>query len=253
MYKERTHLFQQFGQKLGQIAVLVDPEKNNDHQYLHELVKKATFAGVNFFFIGGSTVSHAEFDLCVSHIKQISQIPVVIFPGAAHQVSDKADAILFLNLISGRNPDYLIGHQVLAAPDLHKMSLEIIPTAYILIDGGKKTSVQYVSQTTPIPREQHQIALNTAIAGKMMGNAVLYFDAGSGALQTVDPQMIELIKSETKSPIVVGGGIRTIDEISQFKNAGANIVVIGNHIEENIDFLLDVKSYLNDEQKHFRQ
>lgn len=246
MYKNQNKIIRQITSQTGQVAVLIDPEKSRDFSYLKKLVEKTIFAGVNYFFVGGSTVSHAEFETCIAQLKQLTQIPVVIFPGASHQVSSQADAILFLNLISGRNSDFLIGHQVLAAPDLHKMNLEIIPTAYMLIDGGKKTSVQYVSQTTPIPRGQHQIALNTSLAGKMMGNALLYFDAGSGAKFPVEEKMIVSIKKETKLPIIVGGGIRTTTVMKGLARAGANVLVIGNHIEENIDFLLDVSAYLKE-------
>lgn len=248
MYKNRNKINHKIASKTGQIAVLIDPEKSSDLTYLKQLVEKASFAGVAYFFVGGSTVSHTEFESCIFHLKQLTTLPIVIFPGASHQVSKDADAILFLNLISGRNPDFLIGHQVQAAPDIHKMNLEIIPTAYMLIDGGKKTSVQYVSQTSPIPREQYQIALNTALAGKMMGNAVLYFDAGSGALETVDEEMIALVKKETQSPIIVGGGVKSVEKIKLLTKAGTNIIVIGNHIEENLDFLLDIRSYLNTKQ-----
>jgi len=243
MYKKRSNIIQQIASKKGQVAVLIDPEKSSDKNYLKKIVEKATFAGVHYFFVGGSTVSHSEFEACLKHLKSLTKIPIVIFPGASHQLSDKADAILFLNLISGRNPDFLIGHQVNAAPELHKMNMEIIPTAYMLIDGGKKTSVQYVSQTTPIPRDQHTIALNTSLAGKMMGNAVLYFDAGSGANFPVDSKLIALVAKETQSPIIVGGGIRSIEKMEELAKSGANVLVIGNHIEENIDFLLDIKHY----------
>lgn len=243
MYKKRTKVAEQIASRTGQVAVLIDPEKSQDVVYLDKLAEKAAFAGVSYFFVGGSTVSHHEFEYCVQQLKALTAIPVVLFPGASHQVSNQADALLFLNLISGRNPDFLIGHQVAAAPDLHKMDLEIIPTAYILIDGGKKTSVQYVSQTTPIPNDQHSIALNTALAGKMMGNELLYFDAGSGASSTVPADLIALVKKETNSSIIVGGGIRSIEHMKTLHEAGANVVVIGNHIEENIDFLLDIQAY----------
>ena len=243
MYKGRTNIYSKISASTGQVAVLIDPEKSLNPLYLTELVKKATFAHVAYFFVGGSTVTHREFEQCISLLKSLTSIPIVIFPGASHQISPHADALLFLNLISGRNPDYLIGHQVQAASELHQIDIEIIPTGYMLVDGGRKTSVQYVSQTSPIPQDQFTIAKNTALAGTMMGNQLLYFDAGSGAQTSVPPQWISEIKHATKSPIIVGGGIRNIDQLIAYKEAQANIIVIGNHIEENIDFLTDIKLF----------
>jgi phosphoglycerol geranylgeranyltransferase len=247
MYKGRNTIYTKLASKTGQIAVLIDPEKSNTHSYLNKLVEKATFAQIDFFFIGGSTVTHRQFEACVKQLKQLTTIPLVLFPGASHQVSEHADALLFLNLISGRNPDFLIGHQVQAANELQEMDIEIIPTGYILVDGGKKTSVQYVSQTAAIPQDNFSIARSTALAGKMMGNALLYFDAGSGAITPVPENWIHEIKQLTNSPIIVGGGIKDIEQIDNYKKVGANVIVIGNHIEENIDFLLDIKEYLKNQ------
>lgn len=168
----------------------------------------------------------------------------MLFPGAGHQLSPEADALLFLNLISGRNPDFLIGHHVQCAEEVHDMGLEVIPTGYILIDGGKLTSVAYVSQTTPIPRDQLSIARQTAIAGHLMGQRLIYFDAGSGALIPVPAELIREIKTILPTPVIVGGGIRTLESIEAMKEAGANIIVIGNKIEEDLDFLLDIHSYI---------
>ncbi len=240
----KTKILQLINQKSKQIAVLIDPEKCQDLDQLKLLIDKAKFAEVDFLFIGGSTVSRHEMEQTVSFIKEHSKIPLVIFPGASHQISEKADALLYLSLISGRNPDYLIGHHVQSALELYKMDLEIIPTGYILIDGGTKSSVAYVSQTTPIPRENISILKQTAIAGKLLGKKILYLDAGSGAAQPVPLKMISELK-ELNIPIIVGGGISDIDTIHSMHEAGAQIVVIGNKLEEDIDFLLDIKSYLH--------
>ncbi|MBN4070947.1 geranylgeranylglyceryl phosphate synthase family protein, partial [Crocinitomix catalasitica] len=159
-----------------------------------------------------------------------------------HQLSETADGILFLSLISGRNPDYLIGHQIQAAHHLKKMDIEVVPTAYLLVEGGKNSSVAYVSQTTPIPADQSTIAVNTAIAGEMMGMKAVFLDAGSGAKKSVVKEMIEEVKENIDVPLIVGGGIRSIDEVNAAKIAGANLIVIGNKIEEDIDFLLDLMS-----------
>lgn len=237
-------LLEQIYKGTGQIALLIDPEKATDEQALLELIRKADFAGVHFFFVGGSTVNRKDIERVVHSIKSATAIPVLLFPGASHQLSPEADALLFLNLISGRNPDFLIGHHVQCAEEVLGMNIEVIPTAYILIDGGRLTSVAYVSQTTPIPREKLSIARQTAIAGHLMGQRLIYFDAGSGALQPVPTELVSEIKATIPSPVIVGGGIRTIEAIEDIKAAGANVIVIGNKIEEDIDFLLDIKTYI---------
>lgn len=229
--------------RTGQLALLIDPEKTKNEEHLSELIKKAEFAAVDFFFIGGSTVTRKEIETVVSFVKAHSVIPVVLFPGSGNQLSEQADALLFLNLISGRNPDFLIGHHVSCAEEVLEMHIEVIPTSYLLIDGGKMTSVAYVSQTTPIPRENKSISLKTGIAGYLMGQKLTYFDAGSGALHSVPTQLIEELKKKIDTPVIVGGGIRSVAQIEAFKNAGANVIVIGNKIEENIDFLLDIEAY----------
>lgn len=239
-------VFEQIYKGIGQIALLIDPEKATDETALKELIRKADFAGVHFFFVGGSTVHRKDIERVVHVIKSNCSIPVLLFPGASHQLSPEADALLFLNLISGRNPDFLIGHHVQCAEEVLGMNLEVIPTGYILIDGGKLTSVAYVSQTTPIPREQISIAKQTAIAGHLMGQRLIYFDAGSGALQPVPTELIREIKETLPDPVIVGGGIRTIETIHSMKEAGANVIVIGNKIEEDLDFLLDIRAFIQE-------
>jgi phosphoglycerol geranylgeranyltransferase len=236
-------IIDKFAAKKGQIALLIDPEKTNSFEQLNGLIEKAEFARIDYFFVGGSTVSRADIELVCNHLKANTTIPVVLFPGASHQLSNRADALLFLTLISGRNPDFLIGHHIQSAEEIHRMSLEVISTSYLLIDGGKTSSVAYVSQTSPIPRDQFTIALNTAIAGHLQGHQIVYLDAGSGALQHVPEQMVHFIQSTLQKPIIVGGGIRSIETIESLTDAGANIVVIGNRIEENIDFLLDIAAF----------
>lgn len=229
------------------IAVLIDPEKCTNNQSLKELLEKASFAKVDFLFIGGSTVTRKEFDVAITLISELSKIPIVIFPGSAQQISAKADAILYLSLLSGRNPDFLIGHHVQSATELYEMDIEVIPTAYLLIDGGTQSSVAYVSQTTPIPKDQTTIVRQTAIAGKLMGKKLIYLDAGSGAKYNVPASMIEEL-TFLNLPIIVGGGIRDTNTIRKLHDAGANVVVIGNKIEDEIDFLLDINSYKSKEK-----
>ncbi|MCH2223375.1 MAG: geranylgeranylglyceryl phosphate synthase family protein [Crocinitomicaceae bacterium] len=236
-----TEIFNQLTSKKGQIAILIDPDKTNNNGYLANLLKKAQFANVNYFFVGGSTVSREDFESCISYIKENSSIPVVIFPGASHQISEKADAILYLSLISGRNPDYLIGHHVQSAKELFEMEIEVIPTAYILIDGGTNSAVAYVSQTTPIPPDKKSIIVNTAKAGLLQGKKILYLDAGSGAKNAISSEITSSL-STLGAPIIIGGGIRSIEQIENASNA--NVIVIGNKLEEDINFLLDIKSFI---------
>lgn len=238
-----TEIFESFSRRKGQIAVLVDPEKVTSDVELAELIKKAEFARVDYFFVGGSTVTREDFLRVVSFIKNNSEIPLVIFPGASYQISPEADALLYLSLISGRNPDYLIGHHVASANEVYTMDIEVIPTAYMLIDGGNKSSVAYVSQTTPIPNDKSSIILNTAKAGILQGKKIIYVDAGSGALNSV-PSTIVNDLAKLNVPVIVGGGIRSMERIEEIAEAGANVIVIGNKIEEDLDFLMDVRSFL---------
>lgn len=238
------NILEKIAAKKGQIALLIDPEKTKSGIQLQSLIEKATFAGVSYFFVGGSTVQRNDIESVVVYLKHHSSIPVIIFPGASHQISKEADALLFLNLLSGRNPDFLIGHHVQCAEEVNDMQIDVLPTAYLLIDGGKPSSVAYISQTTPIPRDQESIVLKTAIAGKLMGQQLIYLDAGSGAMLHVPPKMVSLIQSKIDLPIIVGGGIRDIATMESLKDAGVNVIVIGNKIEEDIDFLLDVSTYI---------
>lgn len=240
----RVNLLSQISNKKNSIAVLIDPEKSDNGKQLLELLKKATFANIDYLFIGGSTVSRTEFLQTIDIIKEHSKIPLIIFPGSAEQISPKADGLLFLSLLSGRNPDFLIGHHVQSAAELFKMEIEIIPTAYILIDGGTQSSVAYISQTTPIPRDKTSIVKNTAIAGKLLGKQLIYLDAGSGAKFSIPHEIIEEL-NELELPIIIGGGIKTIDQVREAHEAGASIVVIGNKLEEDSDFLLDIFTYKN--------
>ena len=224
------------------VAILIDPEKFSTLPHLSSFLEKINAAKPNFIFIGGSTVTRKDFNQCIKEIKAKTTIPIVIFPGASHQISKEADAILFLSLLSGRNPDYLIGHQVQAVDELEKMDIEIIPTAYLLIDGGRKSAVEYVTQTSPIPSDQPNIVRKTALAGKFQGKKIIYLDAGSGAIHSIPTEIIKSVNN-LEMPLIVGGGITSIEEVSLAHKAGANIVVIGNKIEKDIDFLLDIANY----------
>jgi phosphoglycerol geranylgeranyltransferase len=225
------------------LAVLIDPDKTKEEDQLTDLVERIKLVEPTFIFVGGSTVNAEDLSHCLRVIKSKTAIPVIIFPGSHQQVNELADGILFLSLLSGRNPDYLIGHQVESAHLIKKMDIESISTAYLLIDGGKSSSVAYVSQTSPIPSDQHSIAINTAIAGEMLGFNCLFMDAGSGALNPIPPEMIKAIRDNIDLPIIIGGGIKTSQELNTAFEAGADVVVIGNKIEEDTDFLLDLVGY----------
>ena len=242
MITEKNSMLKSFQKRKGQIAVLIDPEKIESSKKLIELAEKARFAKVDYFFVGGSTVDRKDFENTVEILSNNTKIPIIIFPGDNQQLSSKADGLLYLSLLSGRNPDYLIGQHVSSAQEVINLGIEVIPTAYLLVDGGTKSSVAYVSQTTPIPRNQEKIAQNTALAGILQGKKVVYFDAGSGAKHPVPSTFLKNISNSTDAALIVGGGIRSAEQITQMKSAGANVIVIGNKIEEDIDFLLDIKN-----------
>lgn len=230
------------------IAILIDPEKTKEQDQIDALAEKVNILKPTFLFVGGSTVNKDDLHKCIDNLKAKTDIPIILFPGSHQQISENADGILFLSLISGRNPDFLIGHQVESAHLLKEMDLEIIPTGYVLIDGGKPTAVTYISQTTPIPADQLQIASQTSIAGEMLGLKTIFLDAGSGAQQTVSKEMISAVRSAISVPLIIGGGIKSITDIDYAFEAGADLVVIGNQVEADIDFLLDIKTHLN---QHF--
>jgi putative glycerol-1-phosphate prenyltransferase len=232
-----------FNHKTGQIAILIDPDKLKDESQLKTLVQKAEWAKVDYIFIGGSTVEKNDFEQTILYLKKHTNLTLVVFPGSNTQISEKADALLYLSLLSGRNAEYLIGQHVQNADSVIQLGIEVIATSYLLIDGGKKTSVSYVSQTTPIPRHSFKIAENTAIAGYLQGKQLTFLDAGSGALESVPVEMIKRVKEQINTPVIVGGGVDSFEKLEEYKHAGANVVVIGNKIEEDIDFLLDIRSY----------
>jgi len=219
------------------LAVLIDPDSIESESQLINICKHSNESSIDFILVGGSLITNGFFDRCIQIIKQHTQIPVVLFPGNIMQVSKDADAILLLSLISGRNPDLLIGKHVLAAPMLKKSGLEIIPTGYMLIDGGNITSVSYMSNTTPIPAEKHSIAACTAMAGEMLGLQVTYMDAGSGAQHPISTKIISAVRESVNGPIFIGGGIRTPEGAIAACNAGADVVVVGNAFEKEPELI----------------
>ena len=220
-----------FNREKKRLAILIDPENNNHHDDVARLIDTALQATVDYVFVGGSLVTHNHIDDVVKAIKSKTDLPVVLFPGGLNQISAHADAILFLSLISGRNPEFLISKQVAAAPLVKKLGLAAIPTGYLLI--GTTSSASYMSNTTPIPYHKSDIARATALAGEMMGQQVIYLDAGSGAQEPVRAEMINEVRKAITSPLIVGGGITCFDEAYTALEAGADILVVGNATEKN--------------------
>ena len=220
-------------------ALLIDPDKQNKNQLL-SIIKKANDAKTDYFFVGGSLLTNDSLDLCLNTLKENSTIPIVLFPGNAMQVNDKADGILFLSLISGRNAEMLIGKQVITAPILKQSSLEVLPTGYILIDSGKPTTVSYMSNTTPIPANKNTVAACTAMAGEMLGLKLIFMDGGSGAKSPISEAMIKEVRKSISVPLIIGGGINSGKKAIANCKAGADIIVVGNAIEKNKSLITEI-------------
>ena len=225
------------GQK--SFVVLIDPDKVTSSS-LSSLLDMANGAGVDYFFVGGSLVISDHLDACILQIKRESHIPVILFPGSPSQVSQHADALLYLSLISGRNPELLIGQHVISAPFVKKSGLEIISTGYMVIDGGAPTTVSYISGAAPIPADKAEIALCTAMAGEMLGKKLIYMDAGSGAKKPITEEMIALVAKNIDVPLVIGGGIRDAEKAYLNCKAGADVIVVGNAIEKEPSLLEEI-------------
>lgn len=219
------------------LALLIDPDKYTDDQLAHIMQLVNDTACVDMVFVGGSLLTNNRISECISVIRTYCNLPVILFPGSPAQVNDDADGLLLLSLISGRNADLLIGRHVEAAPFLKQSSLEIMPTGYILVDGGKPTTVSYISNTLPIPANKPDIAACTAMAGELLGLKIIYLDCGSGALHPVPMEMITTVRKSVNLPIIVGGGICTPMQLAQCWEAGADIAVIGNVLEKEPELL----------------
>ena len=217
------------------LAILLDPDKI-DLDKVKILIEKINQSPATHIFIGGSLVENNILDELIVTIKQNCDLPIVLFPGNPSQISNKADAILFLSLISGRNPDFLIDHQVKAVPILKQTDLEIISTGYILIESGTETAVERVSKTKPLDRNNIEYVVHTAQAGEMLGNKLIYLEAGSGAKQAVPLGMIKKVAQNIKIPLLVGGGIIDLQGIQNAYDSGADLVVIGTAFENDVDF-----------------
>ncbi|HRX93729.1 MAG TPA: geranylgeranylglyceryl/heptaprenylglyceryl phosphate synthase [Chitinophagaceae bacterium] len=222
-------------------AVLIDPDKV-DKALLDELIELSVSAKVDYLLVGGSLVISNHLDECVQHIKQHCSIPVILFPGSPSQISKHADALLYLSLISGRNPELLIGQHVVSAPFIRQSGLEIMPTGYIVVDGGAPTTVSYISNATPIPADKNEIAMCTAMAGEMLGMKLIYMDAGSGAKRPITESMIKIVADHIEAPLIIGGGITEPEKAYLNCKAGADVIVVGNAIEKDASLIQEMSA-----------
>lgn len=220
-------------------ALLIDPDKQEKKELI-SIINKAEDAKTDFFFVGGSLLTHDSLNTCIETIKENSEIPVILFPGNAMQVNCKADGILFLSLISGRNADMLIGKQVITAPILKQSGLEVISTGYMLIESGKATTASYMSNTTPIPADKTAVAACTAMAGEMLGLNLIFMDGGSGAKNPITKEMISSVRKSVDCPLIIGGGISCGKKAIENCKAGADIIVVGNAIEKDQNLIKEI-------------
>ena len=222
-------------------AVLIDPDKVNVEK-IKQLIKLGQAAAIDYFLVGGSLVVSNFTDECVRLIKQLSDIPVILFPGSPNQLSKNADALLYLSLISGRNADLLIGQHVISAPVVKQSGLEIMSTGYMVIDGGAPTTVSYISNAAPLPADKNEIAMCTAMAGEMLGMKLIYMDSGSGAKRAITESMIEKVSTCISVPLIIGGGITHPEKAYLNCKAGADVIVVGNAIEKDENLIMEISS-----------
>ena len=224
------------------LAVLIDPDKMSLKK-LPSFIQKVNASIATHLFVGGSSVDENATEILIEAIKPLTKLPVVLFPGNVIQISENGDALLFLSLLSGDNPEYLIGQQVRSVSKLRPSELEIIPTGYILIENGKQTSVEKVTGTKPIPRHDVQRIVDTAKAGELLGMKLIYLEAGSGALHPISTEIINFVKQDLDIPLILGGGIRSKQQLQDAYNAGADLVVIGTAFEDDETFFEEIKKY----------
>ncbi len=238
------NVYQQvFQSKNKSFAVLIDPDKTGPFQVETTLNTINSINEISAIFVGGSLVADGSTQQLIQYIRKNTTKPVVLFPGNVNQICE-ADAILFLSLISGRNPEYLIGQHISGAPLIKKLGLEAIPTGYLLI--GEPSSTAYVSNTTPIPNNKPDLAVATALAGEMLGQSLIYMDAGSGATNPISEDMISKVSGSLNSPLIIGGGIRTYEDAKKALIAGAHCIVVGNAAETNAAILFEIASAVSD-------
>ncbi|WP_339623059.1 geranylgeranylglyceryl/heptaprenylglyceryl phosphate synthase [uncultured Winogradskyella sp.] len=222
------------------LAVLIDPDKMKV-ELVSNFISKVNQSIATHIFVGGSEVNEGMTETLVVEIKKFTDLPVVLFPGDIIQITDRADGLLFLSLISGRNPDYLIGKHVEAVSRLRAIDLEVMPTGYLLIENEKVTAVQRVSETLPIKRNNIQTIIDTAKAGELLGMKLMYLEAGSGATHAIETEIISKVKKELSIPLIVGGGIKSKQQIENGYKAGADLIVIGTAFEQDESFFEHLK------------
>lgn len=220
----------------AQLVVLVDPDKFNS-----ELIKRAAKSKIAFFLVGGSSLKKNNISSVISRIKKLSKKPVFIFPGNENQLCKNADGLLLLSLISGRNPDYLIGKHVKAASTIQKLKLKTLPVGYILVDGNRTSTTQKVTKTKSLPSSEIKLITDTALAGEQLGFKAIYLEAGSGAKTNVNTKIIQAVRKKITVPLFVGGGIDSASKAKQAVKAGANFVVVGNALEKNLYLLSEIE------------
>lgn len=230
-----------------ELAVLIDPDHFEKGRIRH-IVEQSEMSRVDYFFVGGSLVKDNAIHDCVQYIKEISKIPVILFPGSTNQIDEQADALFYLSLISGRNPELLIGKHVETAPILKSMDIDVLSTGYILIDGGRPTTVSYISNTLPIPADKPQIAACTAMAGELLGMSLIYLDSGSGAQWPVSTNIISSVRKSVDLPIIVGGGISSPELAAKACRAGADIIVAGTAFESDPDLIFEMCRVIHENQ-----
>ena len=240
-----TSLVEKKKSGIKSLAVLVDPDKIQDETSLKNLIGLCNDASIDFIFVGGSLLVKGSLDETVKLVKKSTKIPLVLFPGSNLHIDKSADAILFLSLISGRNPELLIGQHVTVAPILKNSKLEVLSTGYVLVGNDMNTTVAHMSHTAPIPTGKSDIAVCTAMAGEMLGMKLIYLDAGSGAAQQVPVDMIEKVRKSIKIPLIVGGGINSVSKAELAYKAGADLIVLGTAVEEKHQFLGEVAALRN--------
>lgn len=240
---EKSSIWQSFidSEQTGRksLAVLFDPD-DTDERSLIKSLNICLENKVDYIFVGGSLITSNNLNEVVSMIKSYTDIPCVLFPGNAIQIDASADAILFLSLISGRNPELLIGQHVVAAPIVKRSNLEVIPTGYMLVSSGRPTSASYISNSQPLPNDKPSLAASTALAGEMLGLKTIYMDAGSGAEEPISNKVIKAVKKSIGVPLIIGGGLNTPLKAKQALDAGADIIVIGNGAQKNLSLVTEV-------------
>lgn len=234
------NILQKINNSKGDVAVLIDPEKTFKKKQIEKLINKINDSNISFIFVGGSTFKKLNLDPIIKQIKNLSKVPVIIFPGNHTQVSPHADGIFYLSLLTTKNPQFLIDEQIKSTPKIIKSNLEVIPTGYILLDETGKSSTSKITQNTTNKTSKKEL-LNLSLTAKFLGKKLIIFDKGSGAKNSFQNIDFNKIKEKTNLPIIVGGGVKTTKEIIKLKKLGSNIIIVGNFIEENLDFLDEIK------------